>query len=197
MACWVVSPNIDRVRGASRLDKWKRFVQNHQAVFMGWPPEREEDGVRALGVMFATEVKKGDLILSAYRHNLQWELLACGRAKHKRPGTDITLQRGFRYGSYHRLEPFVALSPDPKVSHFSLVGTTPDQFRVIPTIVKFKPDINPADKKLCERLAFVVGQGDATTVGYLLEPEDEAILDSLSKKRYEEGRRSFVLHRRL
>lgn len=197
MKCWVVSPNIDRGLGAKKLEKWKRFVLDCEAVFMGWSPDQEKDGSKGLGVKFATEVKKGDVILSAYRHSRRWEVLGCGKVRDDKPRADLKLERGFHYGSYRRLEPFVRLSPNPKVSNLVLTGTAPDELYVIPTIVELDPNRNRADQRLRDRLVSLIARTGEIFARQPLDPEDEENLDLLNQKSYKEGKRRFVLHRSL
>ncbi len=195
MRYWAVSPNISQ-RGGRALARWKEIVLEHQAVFMGFSPDPKEDGAKGLGVKFAREVAQRDIILSAHRHNWHWKLVACGKVESTASG-DLKLPRGFHYGSYRRLKPFVPLRPDPNLAGLSLKGTSPDKLQQVVAIVELKPNMNPADRELCDRLRAIVNRGDSAPMEATLGPDDEDALDSLPKKTYEEGRQRFARHRRL
>lgn len=160
MQFWLVSPNID-MKGGRTLANWKKIILTHHAVFMGWPPKRGKDGGQALGQKFANRVEggiiEGDLILSAYREDGHWHLVACGRVK-SGALDGLMLANGYDYETCRRLEPFAPLRDSPNSMRFMLRGTTADGVspahprRVIPALVKFKPETNPADEHLLEKL---------------------------------------------
>jgi len=156
MEFWLVSPNID-MRGGKTLERWKEIILNHNAVFMGWPPKRSTDGNRRLGQLFAGRADGGvarrDLILSAYREDGRWHLVASGRVN-SAARKDLKLGDGLEYGTYRELRPFAPLQD----AGYSFKGTTADgkdaahRRRVIPALVKFKPETNRADKLLRDEL---------------------------------------------
>lgn len=160
MEFWLVSPNID-MKGGKTLERWKEIILNHNAVFMGWPPKRSTDGRQRLGQIFAGRVEgavdRRDLILSAYREDGRWHLVACGRVNSE-AANDPKLSDGLDYRTYRELKPFVPLQDAPNSTRFSFKGTTADgrdpahRRRVIPALVKFKPEINRADKLLLDKL---------------------------------------------
>jgi hypothetical protein len=157
MEFWLVSPNID-MKGGKTLERWKEIIRNRKAVFMGWPANRRTDGTLRLGRIFAGIVEggvdRGDLILSAYREDWRWHLVACGKVNSE-SRNDPKLSDGLNYETCRELKPFVPLQQDAR---FSFKGTTADgedaahRRRVIPALVKFKPEINRADKLLRDKL---------------------------------------------
>ncbi|MBZ5670469.1 MAG: hypothetical protein LAO04_12155 [Acidobacteriia bacterium] len=162
MQFWLVSPNID-MKGGRTLENWKEIILGHHAVFMGWPPKRSRDGRQRLGGRFAGTDKNGidpgDLILSAFRENWGWRFVACGSATKTAVPADVTLEDGYSYRVTRRnLRPFKRLQDDPNSKRLSMKGTTADgrspahPRRVVPALVKFKPETNPADKQLLDKL---------------------------------------------
>jgi hypothetical protein len=162
MQFWLVSPNID-MKGGKTLGGWKEIILSRHAVFMGWPPKRSKDGGQRLGGKFAGSEKggidPGDMILSAYRENWGWQFVACGRAAKAAPHDDVRLEDGYSYSVTRRnLRPFMRLQDGPKSMRLSMERTTADGVspahprRVIPALVRFKPEINPADKQLLDKL---------------------------------------------
>lgn len=196
MRYWVLSPNISMSRGRM-LERWKEIIRDHEAVFMGWSPDPAKDGRKGLGQKFAGKYPHNDIIiLSAHRQNWEWKLVACGKANSEARTKGLDLPRGFGYGSFRLLRPFVPLKSRPESSGMSLRDTSPDRRRNVETLIELKPNENPADRRLCARLKALV-ERTVTHVESALDLLDEEGLESLPKKRYEEGCRRFVLHRRL
>ena len=59
---WVVSPNV--TANPKTIDLWKKAIKDHHAAFMGWGPNNPK---HMLGVRFANNISKGDVILIARR----------------------------------------------------------------------------------------------------------------------------------
>jgi hypothetical protein len=167
MQVWVVSPDMEG-NGGKTLERWKDIIRRDEAVFMGWPPKRSKDGRQRLGQKFSGTAKgcveSGDLILSAYREDGLWHLVACGKVNSP-VRVDPKLRDEWDYETYNRkLEPFVPLRDRPSSMQLSFKGTTADgrsrahPRRVIPALVKLKPDSNRADKQLCEGLLRLLKQ---------------------------------------
>ena len=170
MEFWLVSPNINS-SGGKTLERWKGNVRSHHAVFMGWPRERARDGAQRLGQIFAGNVdggvRWGDLILSAYRQDWQWHVVGCGRVSSE-TGKDSDLSDGLDYQTHRELEPFVPMQDTGKLVRM-FKGTTADggniahRRRVIPALVRLKPESNSADERLLNQLMRLLKVAPRTT----------------------------------
>jgi hypothetical protein len=166
MEFWLVSPNID-IKGGTTLERWEKVVLEQKSVFMGWPPSKRRDGQQQLGQLFAGNIEggvsSGDLILSGYREDGVWHVVACGRVNSEARDDDIGLQDDLGYTTYRKLKPFSALGDSPESTGLSFRGTTADGLnpdaprRVIPALVKFKPEIIKSDRLLRDKLMNALG----------------------------------------
>jgi hypothetical protein len=180
----LVSPNID-MRGGTMLELWKKAILKHKAVFMGWSPKRTADGQQRLGQMFAGRVEGGvssrDLIVSGYREDGVWHLVACGRVDSEARDDGLDDLRDYlNFTTYRKLKPFAPLRDAPESLGFSFGGTTADgqdpnhPRRVIPALVKFHPQTNDADKSLRDKLMKALD----------LTPEPLTLTSPLAEDRY-------------
>jgi hypothetical protein len=192
MGFWLVSPNID-MKGGRILELWKTAILKYKAVFMGWPPKRTADGQQRLGQLFAGNIEGGvslrDLILSGYREDGVWHVVACGRVNSEARDDGIGLQDDLFYTTYRKLKPFAPLRDDPKSLGLSFRGTTADGLdpnhprRVIPALVRLKPETNDADKLLRDKLIEAVALRPEPAKLTSPLPEDEYMWASRSQRK--------------
>jgi len=76
---WVVSPNVkdDRTRDQKTVRQWKNVIRRDHVAIMGWPPEDYELG-HGVGPKFAHDIRVGDIILIARRHDREPDVVAVG-----------------------------------------------------------------------------------------------------------------------
>lgn len=157
---WVLSPNIG-LSGGTVLQGWKERIVEYKAAYMGWSPAPEEDGEMGLGRKFAKKYGSQEIaVLIAYREDWEWKMVACGKVASEAKRDDGALAKKYgeeyRYGSYRLRRPFIPLVENPRLGGLSFKGTSPDRRRNVPTLVELKPEANPKDRRLCDRLTAII-----------------------------------------
>jgi hypothetical protein len=110
------------------------------AAFMGWGPD---DYNHRLGPRFAREIRPGDTILIARRHNYEPEIVGLGTVV----GRYKTRLNGFKppesFGSLRQLKPFVPMSRTPDNLPFM------QALNQTAALHQLHPDKNPSHEVLC------------------------------------------------
>jgi len=97
---WLVSPNVMNDRDEKAVAEWKKVIISAHAAIMGWPPSK------LYGRRFKEDVRLGDVILIARRHEGQPDLVAAGVVKgewEKTPFPRLSDRPVYR----RELEPFI------------------------------------------------------------------------------------------
>jgi hypothetical protein len=119
---WVVSPNVaDDYHYAK---EWKKAIIRHCAAFMGYPPN--DKGFKKIGSKFAHEIKSGDVVLIARRHDRQPEIVGFGvvLGKFKRHIKNFVPPGGKKF-SMRELSPFLVREQlPPSLNVMSILGQT-------------------------------------------------------------------------
>jgi hypothetical protein len=119
---WVVSPNVD---GRDRaIGKWKQASIRYRAAFMGYPPN--DRGFKKIGSKFAHEIKSGDVVLIARRHDRQPEIVGFGVVvgKFKRHIKNFVPPDDKKF-SMRELSPFLVREQlPPSLNVMSVLGQT-------------------------------------------------------------------------
>ena len=155
---WVVSTNVQNEEAT--VPDWRAASVVGHAAFMGYGPEdRDHNGS---GYKFAHEVKPGDRIVIARRHNNEPEIVGLGivRGGYQRslPGTKLPSKPG----SLRRLSRFLPCSR--AVSGVPLMSA----LKHTKALAELHPAENKAHKQVCdwlERKLKSRGNGETTTNG--------------------------------
>jgi hypothetical protein len=155
---WVVSTNVEN--DEATVADWRAASVVGHAAFMGYGPE--DRGHNGSGYKFAHEVKPGDRIVIARRHNNEPEIVGLGivRGGFQRslPGTKLPSKPG----SLRRLSRFLPCSR--AASGVSLMSA----LKHTKALAELHPAENKAHKQVCdwlERKLKSHRKGEATTNG--------------------------------
>lgn len=123
---WVVSPNVkyDRTKNQESVKQWRDVICRDRVAIMGWSPEDYEHG-HGVGPKFAHELRMGDILLIARRHDWEPDAVALGVVRSK-------LKEENKYREIYaegpvfvrKLRPFVPIHVPPSVPIIEVLKCT-------------------------------------------------------------------------
>lgn len=151
-----------------RLDKWKDLIIKNRAYFMGWSMDpkwykKHPENSDQLGLVFATEVDVGDVILVAHGRKPHPRLLACGIVATRAIASGERVSaaerlvekppKDYDFGSYRLFRPFrVFENEDPAHYGLSFNGASLN----IKALYELDPGRRDANKQVCDRLTSIM-----------------------------------------
>lgn len=133
---WVVSPNVNAREVL--LESWKHEILKRKCAFMGWGKDHQ------IGRRFANEIRKGDLILIARRHNGKPDVVGFGIATEHFEWSSNDPKDDLQFDSMRELRPFRPLSRAPKGIPFM------DGLRQTMALAQLHPERDEKQKQICD-----------------------------------------------
>lgn len=130
---WVVSPNVNNRKEV--LKHWRREILMRESAYMGYGKDHP------IGLRFANEIKRGDIVLIARRHNGEPQIIGFGVAtgELERSTTDLRIYPQYRFK--HKLKPF---QPGGRAPMGFIEG-----LRHTMALVRLHPESNRKHRQIC------------------------------------------------